>query len=242
MNRPSITLLHGDCIEVMATLPDKVAHLVVTDPPFNSTDCHWDTPFDFAAWWTQINRVTTENAVVACFAAQPFGTDLINSNRKQFRYELVWDKLAPVGFLNANRQPMRVHEQIIIFCRRPGKATYTPQKFPGKPYRSKARAGDARTPIYRRHKPVETINAGDRHPTSILRFAKPAHNRRRHPTEKPAALLNWLVRSYSCEGQTVLDPFAGSFSTIEAAAAAGRSAIGIERDPIFFASARKRFT
>lgn len=231
------TVFQGDCLEVMATLADCSVHAVLTDHPYGSTDCHWDQRVNLAAWWQQVDRVTTETAVVVCFAAQPFATDLINSNRRAFRYELVWDKLQPVGFLNANRQPLRIHELLLIFCRRPGKSIYQPQFSPGKPYVSHAKAN--RTSIYSSHGAKTVINPGRRHPTSILRFSKPGRGRI-HPTEKPEPLLAWMVNSYTRPGSVVLDPFMGSASTGEAAIRRGRRFIGIERDPEFFAAGSAR--
>jgi site-specific DNA-methyltransferase (adenine-specific) len=211
---------------------------VITDPPYGSTDCDWDRKIDLHAWWSQIERLTTVNAVIVIFSAQPFTTALINSRPRLFRYDLVWDKLAPVGFLNANRQPLRVHEQMLIFCRAPGKSVYQPQKIAGKPYISRARAN--RTPIYRHHRAVSTFNTGWRHPTSILRFHKPHASQRRHPTEKPLPLLSWLVQSYTRRPMTILDPFMGSGSAGEAALRAGRRFIGIEQDRRFFNVAKQR--
>lgn len=235
---PRCRLILGDCVSLMKRLPDRFVHTVLTDPPYGSTDCTWDKLVDLSAWWEQVDRVTTETSVVACFAAQPFATDLINSRRKAFRYELVWDKLAPVGFLNANRQPLRVHELLLIFCRRPSASTYLPQFSAGKPYKMKAKAG--RCSVYRSHGAVSIDNPGRRHPTSILRHAKPTGKRRRHPTEKPVSLLSWMVLSYTRPGTTILDPFMGSGSTGEASLLHGRRFIGFERDPAIFRSACER--
>lgn len=230
-------LFFGNCLEVMASFADRSVHAVLTDPPYGSTDCRWDTRVDLRAWWEQVDRVTAETAIVVSFAAQPFATDLINSNRKAFRYELVWDKVSPVGFLNANRQPMRRHELLLVFCRRPGKSVYNPQFEVGTPYvsRGRVRCGS----VYRPSGAVITINTGTRHPTSILRFPKPSKGRI-HPTEKPVPILAWMVRSYSRPGQTILDPFMGSGSTGVAAIAAGRRFISIEQDRSIFAAARQR--
>jgi site-specific DNA-methyltransferase (adenine-specific) len=235
---PRCRLYNDDCLQRLATFADRSVHAVLTDPPYGSTDCHWDRKFDLRAWWEQIDRVTTETAVVACFAAQPFATDLINSNRRQFRFELVWDKLHPVGFLNANRQPMRVHELLLVFCRRPGGSIYNPQKTPGKPYTQTVSAN--RTSVYRHHGACRTVNTGDRHPTSILRYRKPTNKERRHPTEKPLLLCEWMVKSWSRKFTTVLDPFMGSAGMGEAALMHGRRFIGIERDPAIFEVASKR--
>lgn len=207
--------------------------------PYGSTDCEWDNVPDLIAWWTHIERVTTEGAKIVLFAAQPFTPTLINPCPKWFRYNLTWDKVIAVGHLNANRQPMRVHEQIVIFCRKPSAGVYIPQFTSGKPYRTKKAAGK-NSQVYRAANAYSSVNRGRRHPTSILRFAKPSNRDRLHPTEKPVALLNWLMRSYSKPGQTILDTFMGSRLTIEAAIAAGRYAIGIERDVEIHATACKR--
>lgn len=221
----------------MRSLPDRFVHAVITDPPYGSTDCAWDRRVDLTLWWEQVDRVSTETSVVACFAAQPFATDLINSRRKAFRYDLVWDKQQAVGFLNANRQPLRAHELLLVFCRSPGKSVYRPQFTPGRPYITRAHDRMNASPIYRKRKRVDTINDGRRHPTSILRYPKPSKAERRHPTQKPLGLLTWLVNSYSLPGQTILDPFAGSGSTGVAAVQAGRRFIGIERDPTNYRAA-----
>lgn len=231
-------LLYGDCLQVMLKLADCSVSAVLTDHPYGSTDCHWDQRVDLLAWWDQIHRVTTETAIVACFAAQPFATDLINSNRKFFRYELVWDKVAPVGFLNARRQPMRSHELILVFCRRPGKSIYNPQFVPGKPYRRHAQTD--RSSVYRSHGAIEVVNTGTRHPVSILRYLKPMGRQRLHATEKPVTLLNWMVQSWTNPGTLVLDCFMGSASTGVAAIQAGRRFVGIERDRQIFLRGRER--
>lgn len=181
------TVFHGDCLDVMRTFADRSVHMVCTDPPYGSTDCHWDQCVDLSAWWEQVDRITTETSVVACFAAQPFATDLINSRRKSFRYELVWHKIAPVGFLNANRQPMRVHELLMVFCRKPGNSVYDPQFTEGTPYRTSPKRTTGS--VYRPYKAVAVVNPGRRHPTSILRHAKPVGRARLHPTEKPVSIL-----------------------------------------------------
>jgi site-specific DNA-methyltransferase (adenine-specific) len=232
-------LFNADCFSILPTLSDRSVQCVITDMPYGTTDCHWDKAPDLDAWWIQLERIATEGAVFVLFAAQPFTTALINSRPKWFRYDLTWDKVRAVGHLNANRQPMRVHEQVLIFCRRPALSTYNPQFTPGTPYRTK-KAGGKLSQVYRASNAYSSVNPGRRHPTSILRFEKPSQRDRLHPTEKPTSLLAWLVRSYSKPGQTVLDTFMGSGSTIAAAIAAGRHAIGIERDPEIFAAASRR--
>jgi len=232
----AVALYHTDCFDFLAGCPAGAFSAVVTDPPYGSTDCRWDKPFDLARWWQLVDRATSPAAVVASFAAQPFATNLINSNRKAFRYELVWKKTRPVGFLNANRQPLRDHELIVVFCRRPGRSIYHPQKTPGKPYHTK---NHGKANVYARHERCETINHGDRHPRSVLAIDEPGRGRW-HPTQKPVALCEWLVRSYTSPGDTVVDPFAGSCSTALACLASGRRFVGCERDPKNFRRAVER--
>jgi hypothetical protein len=199
----SIQLINGDCMELLADVSPETIRAVLTDHPYGSTDCHWDKVVDLAAWRKAIDRVTPPNAIVASFAAQPFATDLINSTARAFRYELVWHKAKAVGFLNANRQPLRGHELIMVFCRQPGKSTYNPQKTPGKPYRVTAKP---KTAIYRDRKFILSQKHGDRHPTSFL-----AHNsiggKRCHPTQKPLPMCEWMVRSYlnACKREDQLE-------------------------------------
>lgn len=234
----SIELFHQDCFEFLAARSGRKYDAVITDPPYGSTDCRWDKTFDLEAWWQLIDGCTTDKAIVASFAAQPFATNLIISNRKSFRYELVWRKVRPVGFLNANRQPLRDHELIVVFCCRPGQSTYNPQKTAGKPYRV---AHGGSTSIYRRHKRIESINHGDRHPRSVLVLDEPGRGRW-HPTQKPVVLCEWLVKSYTNQGETVLDPFAGSASTAIACRNSGRRFIGCEKDPDNFRRAVDRLS
>jgi len=223
-------------MELLADVSPETVQAVLTDHPYGSTDCHWDKVVDLAAWWKEIDRVTPPNAIVASFAAQPFATDLINSNRKNFRYELVWHKAKAVGFLNANRQPLRGHELIMVFCRQPGKSVYNPQKTPGKPYRITAKS---KTTIYRHHKFLPTVNHGDRHPTSVLAL-NALGGKRYHPTQKPLLMCEWLVKSYTNAGHLVLDPFAGSATFAVACHRTGRRFLGFERDPEIFKAAVAR--
>lgn len=233
----AIELHHSDCFAFLEHRPELQFAAVVTDPPYGSTDCAWDKCCDLDAWWKLINQATPPTAVVASFAAQPFATDMINSNRRGFRYELVWEKTRAVGFLNANRQPLRAHELILVFCRRPGSSVYHPQKTKGKPYKVVNHGGSCR--VYARHVRRASVNHGDRHPRSVLAIDEPGRGRW-HPTQKPVALCEWLVLSYSNAGDTVFDPFMGSASTAVACARTGRRFVGCERDPENFERAVER--
>lgn len=226
----------GDCLELLATLGGESVDAVITDLPYGTTDLAWDQRLDLATWWREITRVTKPTAIICTFSAYPLTLDLIASNRPAFRYELVWEKVRPVGFLDANRRPLRAHEQILVFARKMKGATYNPQKTPGKPYRSKG--SHVGTLVYRHHGRVASENHGDRHPRSVLKFGRDRDAF--HPTQKPLALVEWLVRSYTHAGDVVLDPVMGSGTTGVAAIANGRGFIGFERDVKYFARARAR--
>lgn len=166
----------------------------------------------------------------------PFGADLINSNRKWFRYEWIWHKTLPVGFLNANRIPLRAHENILVFYEKLPK--YYPQKTPGKPYTQKSKRG---TTNYHPFRLIPTIcRDGMRFPIDVIRFSNANSAKKIHPTEKPVDLLEYMIRTYTDEGETVLDSCMGSGSCGVACQHLGRNFIGIEKDTGYFEAAKKR--
>lgn len=235
-------VIHGDCLEVMRGFPDNYFDCCLTDPPYGTTALHFDqTPIDLPAWWAEVHRVTKETGVIVCFAADLFTVDLIQSNRKHYRYRLVWEKTMPTGFLDANRRPLRAHEDVLIFARRFKDSTYNPQKRQGfEPYRVESRrdqkhyggmADEARG----------CASSGERHPITVLKFGQGSNFAGKdHPTQKPLDLMQWLVATYTNPGDRVLDPFAGSGSTGAACVALGREFVGIELDPAYHAIAERR--
>lgn len=161
---------------------------------------------------------------------------MVNSNRKWFRYEWVWQKSQPVGFLNANRMPLRSHENIVVFYEH--LPTYNPQKTPGKPYTSN---GARHTTNYGRFKQIPTINRdGMRYPRDVVTFSNEGNAAKIHPTEKPVGLLEYMIRTYTDEGETVLDSCMGSGSCGVACQHLGRNFIGIEKDMVYFEAAKKQ--
>ena len=245
-------VIHGDCIEVMRSLPDQSVDALISDPPYGTTALAFDRqPIDWAAWWTQAKRITKPTAPIVLFAQQPFTTDLICSNRKMFRYLLVWQKTMPTGFLDANRRPLRAHEDILIFAQQMKGSTYNPQKTPGEAYtrhHSRER-GAGRMNHVSGHQNIDTVSDGARHPTSVIRFSN--HNGAlwgdtqravKHPTAKPIDLMRWLVATYSNPGDLVLDPFAGSGTTGVACVQLGREFIGMEMDAQYHALTTRRIT
>lgn len=234
----NITLACGDCLTLLAELAASCIDAFVTDPPYGVTDNPWDKKPPLAAWWEQVHRVLKLSGVAAVFCQQPFTTDVINSARKAWRYELVWHKPRPTGFLNAKSKPLRCHEHVQVFCRQPSKATYNPQMGVGKPYRMKRRAA---TSNYGRLRDATTVTESDgrRYPRSVLEFPNPLH-KGGHPTQKPLALIEWLVLTYTQPGELVCDPYFGSGTTAEACVKHGRRFVGFEQDPRYFEMAAKR--
>ncbi|MBV9467646.1 MAG: site-specific DNA-methyltransferase [Abitibacteriaceae bacterium] len=231
-------LWQGDCFQLMGKIQDKSVDAVISDPPYGTTDLFWDTKIDLLRFWQEIERVCKDTAVIVLFSQQPFTTDLINSQRKWFRYEIIWHKSLAVGWLSANHRPLRAHENILVFARRFQGSTYNPQKEQGyKPYVSKHTGSVAHYGRQRDWPSVSRSIGGERYPRSVLHFSNGGYTRanpRLHPTQKPLALLEWLVRSYTNPGDVVLDPFMGSGSTDEACLKQQRWFVGIETEPEYF--------
>ena len=239
MNRVKIestTLYCGDCFNVLPKL-DVKSDAVISDPPFGVTSCDWDTPIPLDSFWTMVERRSKQSANFVLFGCGKFTVDLVNSRRKWYRYDLVWYKSKKVGFLNANLMPMRSHESILVFSR-PGffkAATYNPQKTPGGKASIKTR--NHRSSVYRDKGEYTHISDGTRYPCSILSFKSETGQ---HPTQKPLALMEFLVRSYTNEQDMVIDPFMGSGTTGVACANTGRRFIGIEQKKEYFDIACQR--
>jgi site-specific DNA-methyltransferase (adenine-specific) len=227
-----------DFKEGLAGIPTGSIDQVVTDPPYGTTDCPWDKKVDPHVLMQELLRVTKPNGAIIIFADQKLAVDLISAARRFFRYDLVWAKTAPVGFLNANRMPLRAHELILVFYQRLPR--YTPQFVPGELRRretKKARgAGVYRKTTKDYVRPASSL----RYPTSVLTFRRDPQGI--HPTQKPVALVEWLVRSFSNSGDTIIDPFIGSGTTAEACLNTDRNCIGFEKDEGIFEMARGRVT
>lgn len=224
----------GDCLELMKDIPDNSIDMVLCDLPYGTTQCEWDVKLPFEPLWAEYKRIVKENGAILLFAQQPFETDLINSNRKMFRYEWVWEKSRPMGFLNANKMPLRAHENICVFYRR--LPLYNPQKTEatGKPRLNKC--GD-RYSGYGKYVRQDTWDDGSRYPRDVIRFAV---HEGRHAAQKPVELCEYLIKTYTNEGEVVLDNCMGSGSTGVACVNCGREFIGIEKDAGFFEIARSR--
>lgn len=232
-------LLHGDCLELLPTLPDGSVDLVLTDPPYGKTACAWDAVIPFEPMWREVRRVLKPCGAAVFTASQPFTSALVMSNPKAFKHEWVWEKNKASGHLNAKKRPMRAHEDILVFGF--GGAPYNPQMTLGHRPANSAKT-NANSENYGPQVRVEYGGATTRYPRSVQSF--PVVNNddpaKQHPTQKPVALMEYLIRTYSNEGETVLDFTMGSGTTGVACVNTGRKFIGIERDPEYFAIAERR--
>lgn len=237
-----------DCLELLRTLPDNSVDLFLQDPPFNTTACKWEYDLIplFPKLWEQWLRVGKENAAFIFMSAQPFTTDLINSNRKLFRYENIWNKGMGVNPQLANKMPMKSHENIVLFYRK--LPTYNPQKRKGMPYKKKATEGKYVGNTFKIKERVNYDNpSGDRLPLSIVDFKHESsrfatqNGQNRHPTQKPIKLFEYLIKTYSNEDDIVFDGYLGSGTTALAAYNTNRNFIGSELDKTYFDSMKKLF-
>ena len=219
-------IVNADCLNEMAAMRDKSVDAIITDPPYKTTSMKWDVAQDWQSWWVQANRVC--NGVVVMTSSQPFTTDLINSNRAGFKYEWIWMKSRSGSALTAKHRPVKLHENILVFVA--GEHRYAPEMREGKPYSRNGytlKTNNQGIGL----KEINVTNLGTRFPTTLLDFKQDWSKQQQiHPTQKPIALMRYLVRTYTTAGQTVLDPFCGSGTTCIAAMLEGRESIGIEKE------------
>lgn len=221
-------MLIGDCLNILPTLPSASIDMVLADPPYGVTRNAWDCRIDLQRLWPELRRVAKPNAAIVLCAAPPFDKILAASNLSEYRYDWVWEKGNATGHLNAKRQPLRAHEYLLVFYRE--QPPYSPQKTQGhKPVNS----------FYSRHSgknygSAEASRSGggatDRYPRSVLKFSSDKQRDNRHPTQKPLALLQYMVRTYTNAGARVLDFCAGSGSVDRACRVEGRECVSIELD------------
>lgn len=233
-------LQNGDCLELMRDIPDKSIDMILCDLPYGETHNKWDIIIPFDVLWEQYNRIIKDNGAIVLFANGLFTSKLTLSNEKMWRYNLIWQKTQTSGFLNAKKMPLRAHEDICVFYKR--LPTYNPQKTTGhtrKVSTAQHQSGGKISTNYSNYH-YHNYDSTERYPTSVLTFAKDTQKSALHPTQKPVALLEWLIKTYTNEGETVLDNCAGSMSTAIACLNTGRSAIMIEKDKNMFALGENR--
>ncbi len=231
-------LIKGDCLDVLPTIQDQSVDLILCDLPYGTTQNKWDSIIPLNALWAQFWRLAKPNAAVVLTAAQPFTSALVMSQPGAFKYEWVWNKVQPTGHLNAKKQPMRVHESVVVFYR--AQSAYFPQMGSGDAI--KRTKGGKRSTNYGQHDSLGTDSGESRYPTTLLTISagRSPNARTLHPTQKPVALMEYLIRTYTNEGDTVLDNCMGSGTTGVACINTGRDFIGIERDEKYFEIAQRR--
>jgi site-specific DNA-methyltransferase (adenine-specific) len=237
-----ISLINADCLEAMRDIPDGSVDMVLTDPPYGTTACKWDSVIPFEPMWEQLKRITKPNGAIVLTASQPFTSALIMSNVKMFKYEWIWQKDKPSNFALANKQPMKYHENVCVF--------YAAQCIYNKKMQERTGSGKQRIRyiVDNTSRKSDHINCVDnpkmfgelKNPSTIQEFSTGRRQDGIHPTQKPVALMEYLIRTYTNAGDTVLDFTMGSGTTGVAAKNLGRSFIGIELDPDYFHAASKR--
>lgn len=230
-----IDLRDGDCLELMKDIPDKSIDMILCDLPYGTTRNKWDSIIPLDKLWKQYERIIKDNGAIILFSQMPFTTELVQSNFKLFRYEWIWKKTMSTGFLNAKKMPLKQHENIVVFYK--NLPLYNPQMREGfQPY-STAR-GSKNTNYGKFDNTYISSSDGDRYPVDVIEFK---HDKEKlHPTQKPVTLLEYLIKTYTHEGETVLDNCMGSGSTGVACVNTNRNFIGIELDEKYFNIAKER--
>lgn len=236
-----VELILGDCLKVMQSFADKSIDMVLCDLPYGETARNkWDVCLPFDLLWKEYERIIKDDGAIILFANGMFTAELMTSNRKLWRYNLVWEKTQPTGFLNARRMPLRSHEDICVFYKR--LPTYNPQKTTGheRKVSSASSKRNCKKSTNYGEAGLVSYDSTERYPRSVLKFPKDIQHSALHPTQKPVALLEWLIKSYTNEGDTVLDNCMGSGSTGVACQNTGRNFIGIESAKEYFETAARR--
>ena len=232
-------LMLGDCLERMKEIETGTVDMILCDLPYGTTCCSWDAVIPFEPLWEQYERVIKENGAIVLFAAQPFAAVLATSNLKLFRYEWIWEKPAATGFFNAHFQPLRAHENILVFYK--SKPTFNPIKTFGHE-RKTAKRKDIGSEHYGKQVNIKSYDSTERYPRSVQLFSSDKQKSNFHPTQKPVALCEYLIRTYTNEGETVLDNTMGSGTTGVACVNTSRAFIGIEQEQKYFDIAQERIT
>lgn len=231
-----INLLHGDCLELMQEIPDNTIDLVLTDPPYGTTACKWDTVIDFDLMWEQLKRITKDNSAICLFGSEPFSSALRMSNIKMFKYDWIWNKKNISNPMLAKYQPLKQHEIISVFSNKTH--LYYPIKTDLDLERSWKQYSESR--YTNSNTKNSTGKTKGKYPKSIIEFSNAKQKGKLHPTQKPVALLEYLIKTYTLENETVLDFTMGSGSTGVACKNLSRNFIGIEKDDKYFEIAKNR--
>lgn len=230
-------LKQGDCLELIKLVPDNSVDMVCADMPYGTTQCRWDTPIDLDVLWPELKRVTKERAAIVLFAQTPFDKVLGVSNLPMLRYEWIWEKSNATGFFNAKKMPLKAHENVLVFYKK--LPVYTPQKTSGHPRKTAGRK-EIRSEVYGKGIKKTHYDSTERYPRSVQRFPSDRYYSNLHPTQKPLALLEFIIKTYSQKGDTVLDFCMGSGTAGVASNNLQRAFIGFEKERKYFDIASDR--
>ena len=229
---------HGDCLELMKQIPEGSIDMVLTDPPYGTTACKWDSIIPFEPMWAELKRIIKPNGAIVLFGSEPFSSALRMSNIKQYKYDWVWDKKKSGNIFLAKHQPMKTFENILIFSKE--KHHYFPIMKPREKIKKSKNYGTGEAIGGNRAAEDKVYTYKEKYPIAILEFSNASQKGKVHPTQKPVALLEYLIKTYTQENETVLDFTMGSGSTGVAAKNTNRKFIGIELDQNYFEIAKKR--
>jgi len=232
-------LYNGNCLELMKGIKDASIDMILCDLPYGVTGNKWDIVIPLSDLWNEYKRIITDNGAIVLTSQGIFSAKLMLSNEKMYRYNLIWEKSNSTNFLQANKMPLRIHEEILIFYKT--LPTYNPQKSKGKAYIIKQPNNEKTGTNYGKHNSIETVNTGDRHPLTIIKISN-NDTGTFHPTQKPVQLMEYLIRTYTNEGNLVLDNCMGSGTTGVACKNLNRRFIGMEMNTEYFNIASKRIS
>lgn len=234
-----IQLFEGDCLDILPILPSDSVDMILADLPYGTTACKWDSPIDLSILWKEYARIAKEHAAIILTAQTPFDKVLGCSNLALLRYEWIWEKTEATGHLNAKKMPMKAHENVLVFYKKLPR--YHPQKTSGHVRKTAvAERFRLQSECYGKQSGITTYDSTERYPRSVIKFSTDKQTLRLHPTQKPVALMEYLIKTYTNEGDTVLDNCMGSGTTGVACANLGRNFIGIEKDSKYFQIAKNR--
>ena len=234
-----IELWQGDCLELMKDIPDKTVDMILCDLPYGTTACKWDTIIPFEPLWEQYKRVIRDNGAIVLTASQPFASALIMSNPKWFKYDWIWGKGRGTGFQIVKYKPMVSHESVLVFGK--SRVTYNPQMRDREKPRTSTNKGTTRQMNISNGKPYKAEKPlTKRYPITEIQFSNNNQSNKIHPTQKPVELMEYLIKTYTNEGETVLDNCMGSGTTGVACKNLNRNFIGIELDETYFNLAKER--
>lgn len=230
-------LYYGDCLEIMPTIQPQSVDMILCDLPYGTTGCSWDAIIPFDKLWPEYIRIIKPKGAIVLTASQPFTAALIMSNPTIFKYEWIWEKSKATGFLNSKKRPLVAHESVLVFWN----AQYYPQMTIGDSYNKGIRKSQTTDDVYGKFNQVNVKSDGQRYPRSVLYFkTAESEGKTYHKTQKPIALMEYLIKTYTQEGETVMDNCMGSGTTGVACKNLNRKFIGIEKDEKYFQIAKQR--